>query len=78
MPKLRDISCKKLISIFKSFGFEIVSQKGSHIKMSRFSVNLQILVIPNHTSIDKGTLKDIYNQASSFISKAELRKVFYS
>ena len=63
MPKLRDISGKKLVSAFENLGFVVVGQKGNHIKMSRFSNKTEILVIPNHTSITKGTLKAIYIQA---------------
>ncbi len=75
MPKIRVISGKKLIKIFEDFGFEIVSQKGSHIKMARGG---EVLVIPNHSSIAKGTLKEIYSQALEFISGADLRKIFYT
>ena len=78
MPRLRDISGKKLVGIFESFGFVVVGQKGSHIKMSRFSGRIQTLVIPNHTSISKGTLKTIYTQALEYLPESELKKFFYS
>ena len=78
MPKLRDISGKKLVSVFESFGFVVVSQKGSHIKMSRLRSSLQTLVIPNHESIAKGTIKEIYKQALKYISGSDLKKIFYS
>ena len=78
MPKLRVISGKKLASQFEKLNFVIVSQRGSHIKMHRSLGVLQTLVIPNHKSISKGTLKEIYNQASAYFSQAELKKIFYS
>jgi len=79
MPKLRDISGKKLVKMFGSFGFVVVGQKGSHIKMNRFHLGkVQTLVIPNHSSIAKGTLKDIYTQSLEYISKKELKKIFYT
>ena len=78
MPKLCDISGKKLVTIFENFGFVIIGQKGSHIKMSRFHGVTQTLVIPNHTSISKGTLKTIYLQALAYISESELKNLFYS
>jgi len=78
MPKLRVFSGKKLVSIFESFGFVVMSQKGSHIKMSRFSGALQTVVIPNHTSIARGTLKAIYAQALLLIPEKELKRFFYS
>jgi len=79
MLKLRDISGKKLVKVFESFGFAVVKQKGSHIKMTRFfGASTQTLVIPNHISIAKGTLKEIYDQAQIFISEKELKDIFYS
>jgi len=79
MPKLRDISGKKLVKIFENLGFTVVGQKGSHVKMAKFVVGInQTLVIPNHPSISKGTLKNIYTQASEYISEKNLKKHFYS
>jgi predicted RNA binding protein YcfA (HicA-like mRNA interferase family) len=79
MPKLRDISGKKLIKIFNGLGFVTVGQNGSHIKMNRLcSGQMQILVVPNHFSIAKGTLKDIYTQALKYIPEKELKRLFYS
>ena len=79
MPKLPRVSAKDLVRIFKKLGFEISTQKGSHIKMNRFySGKIQTLVVPNHFSIAKGTLKDIYTQALEYIPEKELKKIFYS
>ena len=79
MPKLRDISGKKLVKMFESFGFVFVKQNGSHIKMNRFyHGQIQTLIIPNHSSIAKGTLKEIFVQALNYISEKELKKLFYS
>ncbi len=77
MPKLRVISGKKLVSAFEKLGFTVVSQKGSHIRMHRFSKTIQTLVIPNHKTIAKGTLKEIYTQALEYIAEPELKKIFY-
>jgi predicted RNA binding protein YcfA (HicA-like mRNA interferase family) len=79
MPKLRVISGKKLISAFESLGFIKVDQRGSHIKMQRlYSGITQTLVIPNHTSIAKGTLKEIYTQALLYFSEKDIRHIFYT
>jgi len=56
MPKLPIVSAKDLISVFKKLNFEIVSQKGSHIKMQ--DINNRIVIIPNHKQIKPGTLKN--------------------
>ncbi|MFZ2521931.1 MAG: type II toxin-antitoxin system HicA family toxin [Minisyncoccia bacterium] len=79
MPRLRDISGKQMVRIFQTLGFVVLSQKGSHIKMSRVQGGKeQTLVIPNHTSISKGTLKTIYIQAGNYIPENQLKKLFYT
>lgn len=79
MPKLKRLSQKEVIKILESFGFAISKQRGSHIKMTRkTNFGFQVLTIPNHKEIDKGTLKAIFNQASRFVSEEELRKKFYT
>lgn len=80
MPgKLRRLSGKQVISILEHFGFSEVSQRGSHVKLSRESDgSRQILVIPLHKELDRGTLKAIFRQASRFVSEEELNPYFYS
>jgi predicted RNA binding protein YcfA (HicA-like mRNA interferase family) len=79
MPKLKILSGKDVIKIFDTFGFLIAGQKGSHIKLKRITANnRQTLTIPNHSEMDKGTLKAIYNQALKYIPENDLRKHFYS
>ena len=77
MPsKLRQLSGKHVVAIFEKFGYKIKGQNGSHIKMDRESS--RIILIPNHSTIDKGTLKAIYNQALAIIPEIELKKYFYT
>lgn len=79
MPKIKNLSGKKVISILESFGFVIFKQKGSHVKMVRsLGGSREVLTIPNHKELDKGTLRAIFVQATRFISENELRKFFYS
>ena len=79
MPKLRSLSGEGVIKILEKFGFYIAGQKGSHVKLKRNSgENSQILTIPNHKELDKGTLKAIYNQALHYLSDEEIREHFYS
>ncbi|MCI5108573.1 MAG: type II toxin-antitoxin system HicA family toxin [Candidatus Pacebacteria bacterium] len=79
MPKLKSLGSKEITKILESFGFEAISQKGSHIKFARqTSFQRQVLTIPNHKNIDKGTVKAIFNQASRFISSEALEKHFYT
>ncbi len=80
MPRLRRLTGKDVVSIFKSLGFEVVGQKGSHIKLIRISGNFQqqVMIVPNHKELDIGTIKGIYNQALRFVSELELYSLFYS
>ena len=79
MSKLKLLSGKELIKIFSKFGFEIVSQKGSHAKLRRILKDgtKQTLTIPIHDELDKGTLKAIFRQALRYISEKELKPYFY-
>ena len=78
LPKLNVLSDSQVIKIFLLFVFEVVSQKGSHIKVARYTeFGKQGITIPNHYELDKGTLKSILNQASKYISENDLFKHFY-
>jgi predicted RNA binding protein YcfA (HicA-like mRNA interferase family) len=48
MPKLRVLSGKEIVKIFSEFRFEIVSQRGSHVKLKRILKDgtKQTLTIP--------------------------------
>ncbi|MEK7202748.1 MAG: type II toxin-antitoxin system HicA family toxin [Patescibacteria group bacterium] len=79
MPKLKILSGKEVIQIFLEFNFKIVNQKGSHVKLKRILDEeiKQTLTIPNHSELDKGTVKAVYRQAQRYISEIKLRKYFY-
>jgi predicted RNA binding protein YcfA (HicA-like mRNA interferase family) len=79
MPKLKVLSGKNVVKIFGLFGFEVISQKGSHMKLHRRLDGLdQTLTVPNHTELAKGTLKEILNHATKYISEEKLRSYFYT
>ena len=78
MPKLKRLSAQEIIAIFNRLGFEIISQKGSHIKLRRFGeTGKETLTIPNHKQLDLGTCRAIYRQASKYISELDLYNHFY-
>jgi len=80
MPKLKRLSGDEVIKIFASFGFGIVAQRGSHVKLRRVLPDgvKQTLTIPAHKELDIGTLKAIHRQALRYIPDAELSPYFYS
>ena len=78
MPKLRRLSGKEVVAVFAEFGFRVVDQRGSHIKLRREVVaGSQTLTVPAHAQLDPGTLRAIIRQASRFIPEEELRPHFY-
>jgi len=78
MPKQKILSGKDVVSIFGSLGFVVVSQKGSHVKLERTIVDgKEMLIVPNHKELDRGTLRAIYTQALKYVSVEILQKHFY-
>ena len=64
MPKLPILSAHKTIKALNSIGFQVVSQKGSHIKMKgKNGDEILTVIIPNYKEIPMGTLKSIIRQA---------------
>lgn len=58
--KLPQISGKELSRVLIKIGFEFKNQNGSHIKFVKNSkFNKEIIIIPNHKTIRKGTLNNI-------------------
>lgn len=64
MPKLPTPSAREVIRALSSQGFQVVSQRGSHIKMKKTAQNeTRVVIIPDHPEISAGTLKSIIRQA---------------
>ncbi|OGD69872.1 hypothetical protein A3D09_02375 [Candidatus Collierbacteria bacterium RIFCSPHIGHO2_02_FULL_49_10] len=69
MPKL--YSGKEIEKRLIRLGFEEVSQKGSHLKMTRtIKGRRRVVIIPMHKEVALGTLKSVLRQAG--ISKEVL------
>ena len=78
MPRLKRLSGAEVIEILANFGFQVHSQKGSHIKLRRMGISeKETLTRPNHTQLDTGTCKAIFRQATRYIPEAELYPYFY-
>ena len=80
MPKLRRLSGDEVIGILERFGFAVVAQSGSHVKLRRIiaTSGKQTLTIPRHKEMDTGTLRAVFRQASRYVSSEELRPYFYT
>ncbi len=66
--------------ILEAFGFNAVSQRGSHAKLRRVLAGgeRQTLHVPMHRELDPGTTRAIFTQASAYVSEDELRPHFFA
>lgn len=80
MPnKLKRLSGKEVITFCQKHGFGIGRQKGSHINLVRIlSERKQVVTVPNHKEIDRGTLNNIFKQLRQFIPEKELLEFFFT
>lgn len=62
------LSPNDVIKALKRIGFDEVSQKGSHKKLSD---GTHIVIIPMHNEVYKGTLKSILSQAGITLEKLQ-------
>lgn len=58
--RLLPVSGADMVRVFKKIGFSVTRQKGSHIVMSRGE---EVLIIPNHDTVLKGTERDLIKDA---------------
>lgn len=65
MPRLpRDCSGQKLARALESFGYHVVRQRGSHIRLHSDKYDHSI-TIPDHDAIRVGTLNSILNDVTT-------------
>jgi len=78
-PKLRRLSGRDVIRILGEFGFDLVSQRGSHAKLRRIDAgSKQTITVPVHDELDAGTLAAVFRQACRYITESQLHPYFYS
>ena len=79
-PRLRRLSGSEVITILGRFGFEVLSQRGSHVKLRRIGKGgeKETLTIPAHDELDPGTLHGVFRQAGRYVTEEELRPHFYA
>ena len=79
MPKPRRLSGAEVASILQQFGFQRLSQRGSHLKLRRVvQGSNQTLVVPLHRELDSGTVRALYRQATEYIPSDQLYRHFFS
>jgi predicted RNA binding protein YcfA (HicA-like mRNA interferase family) len=69
MPKIpRDISGRELIKLLKKYGYKIVRETGSHIRLtSNFKGTEHKITIPDHQPIKIGTLNNILKEIADYL-----------
>jgi predicted RNA binding protein YcfA (HicA-like mRNA interferase family) len=75
MPKLPQISGPRLVKLLQSLGYEILRQKGSHVRLRKITIlGEHSITVPDHKIVAKGTLNDILGKVSLWnsVSKEEL------
>ncbi|MBO0937644.1 type II toxin-antitoxin system HicA family toxin [Fibrella sp. HMF5335] len=64
MKTPRDVSGKDLIKLLKPFGYELVSQNGSHIKVTTEQNGQHYIAVPNHDPVKIGILNGILSEVA--------------
>jgi len=75
LPKLPLVSGKKLLKVLSKLGYQVVGQKGSHVRLlKKGDVGEHHITIVMHKEIAKGTLNDILSKVAIWnnISKEKL------
>ena len=78
MPKLPVVSGDQLIKLLLKLGYEIVRQKGSHVRLRKITeAGEHNITVPRHREIAKGTLNDILTRIATWnnISKDKLIEI---
>ncbi len=77
MPRLPQVSGSDLVKLLQSLGYEVVRQRGSHIRLKKVTaLGEHAITIPAHKVIAKGTLGDIIGRVSLWnnIPREELNR----
>jgi predicted RNA binding protein YcfA (HicA-like mRNA interferase family) len=74
MNKLPVLSGGEIIKALCKIGFNIVGQKGSHVKLKKVNEKELIVIVPKHKEVKKGVLLSILKQAE--MNREEFMKLF--
>ena len=77
MPKLRRLSGHEVVAILKPFGFLVVAQRGSHMKLKRIGPDeAQVQTVPAHASLDVGTSAPSFVKPAASFLKISYTRIF--
>lgn len=64
MARLPQVSGIETVKALRKVGFSFIGQTGSHMKLRRrLESETQMVIVPNHHTIRKGTLRNIIRTA---------------
>ncbi len=64
MPKLPPLSWREVLKRLETFGYKVIRQKGSHMRLKNFKTSeSKPLTLPKHSVIGKGLLRKILRDA---------------
>lgn len=70
MPKLPVISGNRAIKCFEKMGYQVIRQRGSHVRMCHKSNSTkQPLTIPRHKTLGKGLIRKLLRDAELTIEE---------
>ena len=67
----RDISSSELIKLLRIYGYSVVRQNGSHIRLTTFQSGQHHITVPNQQSIKLGTLSSIIGDIAQHFKKSK-------
>jgi predicted RNA binding protein YcfA (HicA-like mRNA interferase family) len=59
MAKLPNISGSEAVKKFSKIGYQVIRQKGSHLRLRHFDSSKQPITIPLHPSLKPGLLRHL-------------------
>ncbi len=75
----RDVSGRELVKSLRAYGYEVVGQNGSHIKVTTEQNGQHHIAVPNHNPIKIGTLTGILSEVARHfdITKEEVMRTLF-
>jgi predicted RNA binding protein YcfA (HicA-like mRNA interferase family) len=64
----RDVSADRLIRVLQNLGYEVVRQKGSHVRLRHSDPPVHLITVPLHNPLKTGTLHAILSEVSRVLS----------
>lgn len=76
----RDLSGREFARLLRRFGYEVVRQEGSHLRLaSNFKSTTHHITIPDHDELKIGTLRKLIQLVANYseLEAAELMKQLF-